>query len=103
MLRERFGLWGLIDLPARLWLAMVFVLLPALGYIVVTSLLARDQARAQAETDLLFHTRLAGQAEQQSLNELASTLALAALLAPVRDAAQTASPAPCQASLVQLA
>jgi nitrate/nitrite-specific signal transduction histidine kinase len=66
-------------LRARLWLAMVFVLLPALAYIVVTSVLERDRARTQAQADLLSQTRLAGSAEQQSLEEMDRTLALLAL------------------------
>ena len=102
MIRERQSLQSWIDLRARLWLVMVFVLLPALGYIVVSSMLERDRARAQAQAELLAEARLAGTAEQQSLDELGRTLALAAALPAVREAAQASSPAACQASLAQL-
>src|SRR5205823_2220869 len=45
---------------------------------------------------------LAGTTEQQSLDELGRTLALAAALPSVREAALASSPAACQASLAQL-
>src|SRR5258708_2673923 len=82
---------------------MVFVLLPSLGYIVVTATLERGRAHAQAQADLLSQARLAGNAEQQSLDELGRTLALTAALPPVRDAAQTSNSGPCQTSLAQIA
>jgi len=88
---------------ARLWLAMLFVLLPALGYIVATSVLARERARAQAQADLLSQAQLAASTEQQSLAEMGRALALAATLPPVRAAGQTGDAAPCQASLAQMA
>src|SRR5258708_39570749 len=95
------GRW--IDWGARLWLVMVFVLLPALGYIAVTAMLERNQARARVQADLLAEARLAAGAEQQSLDEMGRTLALAALLPAVRGAAQTRNPGPRPARLAHTA
>ena len=88
---------------ARLQFAMLFVLLPALGYIVVTSALARSRARDQAEAEMLASTRLVASAEQQAEVEMGRTLALAATLPSVRVAAQGGDPAACQDSLSQIA
>ena len=93
----------LIGLRARVWLVMFVVLLPALVYITITSLQERNRARAQAEADLLALARLAGSAQKQSLAEMQRTLALVAMLAPVRDAAQGGSLDACTARLAEIA
>src|SRR5258708_9926413 len=103
MMPEKQNPRSWIDLRARLWLVMVFVLLPALGYIAVTAMLERNQARPRVQADLLAEARLAAGAEQQSLDEMGRTLVLAALLPARRDAAQTGNPGPCPAGLAQIA
>ena len=99
---ERFGLRIWIGLRARIWLVMLFVLLPALAYIVVTSVQERTRARSQAQADLLALARSAASAQQQSLAEMQRALALAAMLAPVRDAVPAGNPAACMARLAEL-
>jgi HAMP domain-containing protein len=99
---ERFGLRAWIDLRARIWLVMVFVLLPALAYIVVTSLQERSRARSQAQADLLGLARSAARAQQQSLDEMQRALALVAMLAPVRDAVVAGNPDACTARLAEI-
>src|SRR5579859_531363 len=51
----------------------------------------------------MSEARLAAGTEQLAVDEMGRILALAAMLPPVRDAAQTGSPGLCQASLAQIA
>jgi HAMP domain-containing protein len=92
-----------IDLRARIWFVMVFVLLPSLGYIVINSVLVRQRARTQAQADLLSLAHQAGNTQKQGLEEMQRTLALVATLTPVLEAAQTGNVGPCQARLAQIA
>lgn len=103
MRRERLGLGSWIGLRARIWLVMLFVLLPTLAYIVVTSLQERNQARGQAEADLLGLARLAAGAQQHSLEEMQRTLALVATIPPVRDVAPAGDPVACAVRLAEIA
>jgi HAMP domain-containing protein len=86
-----------------LWLALVFVLLPAVGYISTRAWLDRSRAQAQARASLLTMAQAAAAAQQQSLADLQRALSLAAKLAPIQTAAQGGDPAPCSARLAEIA
>jgi HAMP domain-containing protein len=81
---------------------MLFVLLPALAYIVVTSFQERSRARSQARVDVLGLARQAANTQQQSLEEMQRALALVAMLAPVRDAVPAGNPDACVARLAEI-